>query len=258
MSKELPYFRFTVSEWLQDDISLENYEIKGVFADVCAYYWFKDCSIGIATLMKRFSNASESIDYLIELEIIKVINDDLIEIKFLNEQFDLLSEKRQKYIDAGRIGGLKRASNAKATLKQRSSYKDKDKDKENNKDNDKRKNPFHSEMKTVFMDFYKFKSGTEYYWTGKDANQLNLLTNKLKKKIEESEQDITCENIIHIFGILLKKLPKWYIENGLTPAIINSKFNEIVIQIKNKQQNGKEKSNFSEADIDDYFANKEY
>ena len=39
MSKELPFFRFTVSEWLNDDISLESYVLKGIFIDVCAFYW---------------------------------------------------------------------------------------------------------------------------------------------------------------------------------------------------------------------------
>ena len=137
MAKELPYFRFTVSEWLNDDISLEDYSTKGLFADICAWYWFKDCSVTLTMLKKRFNNANKMIYYLIELQLIKVdSNNETIQIKFLDEQFDLLSEKRQKYVEAGRIGGLKRSSNAKATLKQRSSYKDKD----NNKDNNKEKN----------------------------------------------------------------------------------------------------------------------
>lgn len=134
MSKELPYYRFTVSEWLNDDISLESYEVKGVFIDVCAWYWFKDCSIDIATLKKRFKDAIKTLESLFELGIIKVGEDgETVQIKFLDEQYDTLSNKRQKYVEAGRKGGLKRASNAQATLKQRSSYKDKDKDKDNNK-----------------------------------------------------------------------------------------------------------------------------
>lgn len=134
MSKELPYYRFTVSEWLNDDISLESYEVKGVFIDVCAWYWFKDCSIDIATLKKRFKDVTKTLEALFELGIIKVSEDgETVKIKFLDEQYDTLSNKRQKYVEAGRKGGLTRASNAQATLKQRSSYKDKDKDKD--KDN---------------------------------------------------------------------------------------------------------------------------
>ena len=101
MSKELPYFRFTSFEWLNDDISLEDYETKGVFIDICAYYWFKDCSITKAMLEKRFSNAISVIKRLFDSGIIKFKNgDDYIDISFLNKQFDQLSELRRARQDA--------------------------------------------------------------------------------------------------------------------------------------------------------------
>ena len=132
MSKELPYFRFTAFEWLNDDISLEDYQTKGVFIDVCAYYWFKDCSITKAMLEKRFSTVMTVIELLFESGIIKFRNgDDFIEISFLNKQFDELSELRKQRQSAGSKGGKQRASKAKAKLKQNPSYKDKDKDKDN-------------------------------------------------------------------------------------------------------------------------------
>ena len=135
MSKELPYFRFTASEWLNDDISLEDYSIKGVFADICAYYWFKDCSITQAMLKKRFSNAEGMLKRLFDNGIIKMRNgDDYIEIKFLNEQFDQLSKSRKLRQNAGAKGGKKRSSIAKALLKQSSSYKDNNKDKDKDKE----------------------------------------------------------------------------------------------------------------------------
>ncbi|MBD3615849.1 MAG: hypothetical protein HUJ22_04685 [Gracilimonas sp.] len=137
MAKELPYFRFTVSEWLNDDISLESYHLQGVFASVCAFYWFQDCSITRAKLKKRFSDAEEEIEELLKLGIIKENSDDFISIKFLDEQFDLLSEKRKKRVEAGRKGGLasakQRSSNASAMPEQSRSYKDKDNDKDNDK-----------------------------------------------------------------------------------------------------------------------------
>jgi hypothetical protein len=131
MAKELPYFRFTAAEWLNDDISLESYEIKGIFADVCAYYWSQDCEITLAKLQKRFSNATILLQQLIESDIIKHENKhDKIKIDFLLIQYDLLSEKRKSRQDAGSKGGI-----ATAKAKQKVSYKDnnKDKDKDNNK-----------------------------------------------------------------------------------------------------------------------------
>ena len=129
MSKELPYFRFTVQDWQNGKISLESFELQGLFISVCGYYWINDCVLTLTMLRKKFSNATSLLEQLIELGIIKHENrHDKIEIVFLNEQYDLLSEKRKRRQDAGSKGG-----NAKAMLKQKRSYKDKD----NNKDNDK-------------------------------------------------------------------------------------------------------------------------
>lgn len=131
MAKELPYFRFTVQDWQNGKISLESFELQGLFISICGYYWINDCSLTLAMLQKKFSNAKILIKQLIDLGIIKHENrHDKVEIEFLNIQYDLLSEKRKVRQSAGSKGGK-----AKAMLKQKPSYKDKNKD--NNKDNDK-------------------------------------------------------------------------------------------------------------------------
>ncbi len=131
MASELPYFRFTVSEWLTDDISLESYFHKGAFIDICAYYWTQDCHLTLEKLKKKFTNCENIILDLIKLDIIKhEKRHDKIEIVFLNKQYDLLSEKRKVRQNAGSKGG-----NAKAKLKQKDSYKDKDNNKDKDKDN---------------------------------------------------------------------------------------------------------------------------
>jgi len=95
MANELPYFRFTVSAWQNGKIGIESFELKGLFIDVCGYYWINDCTITLTMLKKKFSNAKGLLE-LIELEIIKHENrHDKIEIDFLNIQYDLLSEKRK-------------------------------------------------------------------------------------------------------------------------------------------------------------------
>jgi len=129
MSKELPYFRFTVQDWQNGKISLETYELQGLFISICGYYWINDCSITLVMLQKKFRDAKNLIDELIKLDIIKhEKKHDKIEIEFLNFQYDLLSEKRKLRQIAGSKGG-----NAKAMLKQKGSYKDKDKDKDKDK-----------------------------------------------------------------------------------------------------------------------------
>jgi len=109
---------------------------RGLFIDVCAWYWFKDCSVTKAMLEKKFLLKT----YLTELydsEIIKFDGDNVV-IEFLNEQYDMLSEKRKARQDAGRRGGKQKSSNAKAKLKQKPSYKDNNKDKYKDKDNSKK------------------------------------------------------------------------------------------------------------------------
>ena len=114
MAKELPYFRFTVAEWMNGDIQMVSNEDKGVFADICAFYWFKDCSITLAKLKQKFSNAKANINRLIEEDIIKHnIDNDFIEIDFLNGQYEKLSNLHEARVLAGRKGGY---SKAKAKL----------------------------------------------------------------------------------------------------------------------------------------------
>lgn len=181
MAKELPYFRFTSQEWQNGNISLESYELKGLFIDICAYYWVQNCSITLAMLDKRFRNAKELLKQLIELEIIKVDKDNQnIEILFLNEQFDMLYEARKRRQEAGSKGGKQRSSNAKAKPKQSSSYKDKDKDKDNDNDND---------YKTMFEGFRKLYPGTK---RGLDTEYENM-----QKKHKDYKDIIPyLENII--------------------------------------------------------------
>jgi len=135
MAKELPYFRFTPQEWQNGNISMLSDTHKGLFIDICCWYWIKDCSITQAMLKLRFKQNENLLKQLFEYGIITTNdNDEFIAIKFLDEQFDQLSTIRKLRQDAGCKGGKQRASNAKAKvkqmLKQKSSYKDKDKDKD--------------------------------------------------------------------------------------------------------------------------------
>lgn len=149
MAKELPYFRFTVQDWQNGKISLESYELQGLFISICGYYWINDCHLTLAMLQKKFSNAKDMLKELIDLGILKHQNrHDKIEIEFLNKQYDLLSENRKRRQSAGSKGG-----NAKAMLKQKGSYKDKDKDKDKERDSSKQR----LFKNSIYFDKAKFK-----------------------------------------------------------------------------------------------------
>ena len=190
MAKELPYFRFTVSEWMNGDISMEGYECKGLFADVCAWYWFKDCSITKAMLEKKFTN-TRLLQLLYDSEVLKVEGEN-IHIEFLNDQFDILSDRRKARQAAGKKGGKQKSSNAKAMLKQKSSYKDKDKDKDNNKD--KIKIPAYEE----FRDYAK---------ENKPKVDLSALELKYKSWVVNNWLDGNGKKIINWKTKLLNTLP---------------------------------------------------
>ena len=184
MAKELPYFRFTSQEWQNGLISLESYHLKGLFIDVCAYYWVQNCSITKAMLGKKFSNDKTELNELVKLGILKVDKNDNVSIDFLDDQFDALSNLRKKRQLAGRKGGKQKSSNAKAKLKQNSSYKDKDKDKD--KDNIPAYDDFRdyaiSKEENINLDALKFKydAWVENGWrNGNDKEIKNWKTSLL-------------------------------------------------------------------------------
>lgn len=86
MAKDLPYFKFFCSEWSDGDITLEDYEIQGVFINVCAYYWSNECSVSKEKLLKKFKSVSEQINILFASKIIKENSNEVV-ISFLNEQW---------------------------------------------------------------------------------------------------------------------------------------------------------------------------
>jgi len=191
MAKELPYFRFTASEWLNDDISLESNELKGFFIDVCAYYWMQDCDVTLNKLNKRFSNATNLLEQLIKSDIIKHENKhDKIKIDFLVIQYDLLSEKRKVRQRAGSKGG-----NAKAKKKQKGSYKDKDKYKDKYKE---------------FIGIFNTITGRDFKGDQKSKSQFNA---RLDEGFNLENLDTAIKNCFN---------DKYHIENRkyLTPEFI--------------------------------------
>lgn len=104
MAKELPYYKFEVLPYLTGDICLERWELQGIFTNICAYYWSKDCQISFVVLFKKYKGYESLIQELIDLDIFKV-DGDYLSIHFLNEQW--ASKETQKMVNAinGKLGG---------------------------------------------------------------------------------------------------------------------------------------------------------
>ena len=106
MSKRLPYFQFEPAEYLAGDIMFCSYAAQGMFNNICALYWQKDCELKYSQTIKRFGN-EELIKELISENIIKSKNDK-ITINFLNEQYAKATIKSVINSDNGKKGAAKR------------------------------------------------------------------------------------------------------------------------------------------------------
>lgn len=154
MTKELPYFKFFPGKWITGDITIMDDDVQGVFINVCAYYWMKQCSISLANAKQRFSKCLDSFHLLLESKIIKVDDDENIVIEFLDEQYKEFSEINRKRSKNGHLGGV---ANAKQKLSKREANANilrEDKIRE-----DKIKNVFfeNEKLNKSFMDFLNMR-----------------------------------------------------------------------------------------------------
>lgn len=106
MSKRLPYFQFEPAEYLAGDIFFCSYGAQGMFNNICALYWQKDCELKHSQVVKRFKN-EDLIQELISENIIKV-SKDKITINFLDEQFSKATVKHVVNSENGKKGASKR------------------------------------------------------------------------------------------------------------------------------------------------------
>jgi len=108
MAKDLPYFKFFVSEWNDGDITLEDYEVQGLFINLCSYYWSNECSLSFKKAMKKFKDADYDLfKVLIDSNIIKVKDDELT-ISFLDEQQEERDVTSNRNSIAGKASAEKR------------------------------------------------------------------------------------------------------------------------------------------------------
>jgi hypothetical protein len=106
MAKELPYFKFIVSEWLNGSITLEDYETQGLFINICAYYWNKEGDITITEIKRRLKDMKPTaFDSLIKTGIISSNKNDKLTIKFLDEQLTERKGVSQINSQNGKLGG---------------------------------------------------------------------------------------------------------------------------------------------------------
>jgi len=117
MAKDLPYFKFGVSEYINGDITLEDFYTQGVFINICAFYWFKSGKVTLTELKRRLSKATpKAFQTLCDSDLIKVEHDS-VSISFLDEQLKEREHHAARNSENGKLGGRghKKESETKAT-----------------------------------------------------------------------------------------------------------------------------------------------
>ena len=112
MSKEYSYFKFFPNDWLSGEVQAFSFNEKGMFTDLIAYYWKKNCQITKRMVTERFNVGSVSVSDLlakcISFGIIEVLTSDEIVIKFLNNQYyDKLEQSEVNTVNGRKGGNLK-------------------------------------------------------------------------------------------------------------------------------------------------------
>jgi len=96
----------------------------------------------------------------------------------------------------------------------------------------------HTRAIEIFCNYYELKTGLKYNFIGKDAKQIQIL---LKRLIKIFTKDLTAENLLSGLQYFLNNIKDDWILNNLSIGTVNSKFNEILNQMKNgiRKTNGR-------------------
>lgn len=232
MAKELPYFKFTVAEWLTGDIVYENFSVQGLFINICAIYWQREGELSIDDINKRFKNPPE----LKELSgRFFSLDGGLISIAFLDEQF-----QERKRLSSSNSANGKKGVLAKAAKKQgiqatpkrplsegqaKSSNIEKRREEKNNSKKDVAAPLSIYELCVEFW-LKEFKPG--WTFSGQQGKAMKSIINKIEKL---ADGDTT--KTLQAFKRMCNNLPEWYQNKDL--PVIDSKFNEIITEIKAKK-----------------------
>lgn len=113
MVKELPFFKFTPTEWLVGKISFQSLEVQGAFIQCCCMFWKNSGVIKVDDMDYRIGK--DNLAKLIEYDFVKVI-DDFLRIEFLEEQLFSFEGVRRSRSLSGIKSAEKKAEAKKALV----------------------------------------------------------------------------------------------------------------------------------------------
>ena len=112
MAKELPFFKFEPAEYLTGDVSFCSFAAQGVFTNICAYYWQRNCKLTKDQILKRL-NCLDEFEELINQQVLKLKGDDIL-IDFLLLQYNEIQTVSKINSKNGSKGGRPKKTEIKA------------------------------------------------------------------------------------------------------------------------------------------------
>lgn len=167
----------------------------------------------------------------------------LDDLGYYNERLEHEISRRKRDADASRDNGKKggrppvhskqQVKKPKENLKQTRRFENHNLTENENetinvtKDEAKTETSLHSKFRATFEEIYQRKRELKYVWSAKDGFAIKQLIGRIEGMISEKSDEARLE----FWRTLLEHLPDWYVTNGFSPSVINSKINEIVSKI---------------------------
>lgn len=103
------------------------------------------------------------------------------------------------------------------------------------------KNEIVGKEKSLYSEFVAvwFDNWKDYVFTAKDGLKIKSLINKLKLFAKKNNVEPTDAELLKYWEIIIQKMPEFY--KGKDLSVVDSKINEIVNEIKNKQHGNSSK-----------------
>lgn len=103
------------------------------------------------------------------------------------------------------------------------------------------KNEIVGKEKSLYSEFVAvwFDNWKDYVFTAKDGSKIKSLINKLKLFAKKNNVEPTDAELLKYWEIIIQKMPDFY--KGKDLSVVDSKINEIVNEIKNKQHGNSSK-----------------
>ena len=200
MAKGFPYFKFIATEWLTGDIVYEDFELQGIFINVCALYWHRDGNLTVTEVKKRLKNdrVSELVGTIIN------VKEDKISINFLDEQLIDANHVSKVNSENGKKGGRPRKEKPteNRTVNEIKPKKSKEEIEEELKlELEKKKKEFSDTLKP-FLETYGSKMLNEFYlyWTEPTQDKKPKLKFELEKTWSLERRLSTWKNYENKFG----------------------------------------------------------